>query len=272
MTLVINKVGSSRNPALIFLHGAGVSSWMWQPQVETLQDDFYCITVDLPGNGESFQSEWVSLTDSAAQVASIIRAETPHAKAHVVSLSLGSYVALKLLEHHADVVESVIVSGVSTRPLPNLWQYKLLIGIMQPMNKVPFLIDAQARMMGIPPDVIPLMRRDTQRMSTQTFQRIYDEVLTFNLPTALSQRTQRVLAAAGDSEVKAVLNGLADFRAGIPNGQTVIAPNAHHPWNGEHPELFTAMIRAWVCGEPLPTPLSVVASADDSTKVPIRIP
>lgn len=268
MTLVINKTGSAHNPALIFLHGAGVSSWMWQPQVEGLKDDFYCITVDLPGNGDSFQSEWVSLTDSAAQIASIIRAETPRAKAHVVSLSLGSYVALKLLEHQPDVVESVILSGTSTRPLPNLWLYKLLIGIMQPMNKVPFLIDAQARMMGIPPDVIPLMRRDMQRMSAQTFHRIYDEVLTFTLPMALSQRTQRVLAAAGDSEVKAVLNGLTDIRAGIPNVQTVIAPNAHHPWNGEHPELFTEMIRAWVSGEPLPNDLQQI----DSTRVPNMTP
>jgi pimeloyl-ACP methyl ester carboxylesterase len=268
MTLVINKVGSPRNSPLIFLHGAGVSSWMWQPQVESLQDDFYCITVDLPGNGDSYQTNWISLADSAAQAADIIRAETPDGRAHVVSLSLGSYVALTLLAHHPEVVNSVIVSGTSTRPLPNLWLYKLLLGIMQPMNRVGFLVDAQAHMIGIPADVIPLVRRDTQRMSAQTFHRIYDEVLRFSLPPALAERTQPLLAAAGDSEVKAVLNGLADFRALMPNAQIVIAPNAHHPWNGEHPELFTEMIRAWVCGDPLPTQLYNFAG----TKVPHNNP
>ena len=257
MNLAIMKTGLPQNPALVFLHGAGVSSWMWQQQVESLKDDFYCITIDLPGNGDSYQAEWVSLADAAAQVAEVIRRETPNGIAHIVSLSLGSYVGVNVLVNYPERVSSLIVSGVSTRPLPNLWMYKIFVAIMQPITRIGFLIDAQARMMGIPDDVIPLMRRDTQRMSSQTLNRIYDEVLTFSLPSALAQRTQPLLSAAGDREAKPVLSGLADFRAIAPNAKTVIAPNAHHPWNGEHPELFTAMIRAWVCGQPLPPKLQV---------------
>jgi len=43
------------NPAIVFLHGLGVSSWMWNEQVEGLQADYYCVRIDLPENGESYQ-------------------------------------------------------------------------------------------------------------------------------------------------------------------------------------------------------------------------
>ncbi len=45
---------------------------------------------------------------------------------------------------------------------------------------------------------------------------------------------------------------MAAVAATMPNAEAVIAPGVGHGWNGEAPELFSRMIRAWLTGTPLP--------------------
>ena len=85
------------------MHGVGTSGWMWARQVAALAD-FHCLNVDLPGHGRSNRETWVSLADTAAQIAEIIQERATNRRAHIVGLSLGGYVALALLDRHADVL------------------------------------------------------------------------------------------------------------------------------------------------------------------------
>lgn len=251
------------NPAqaatsIVFLHGLGVSSWMWQEQMAALQEQFQCIAIDLPGNGESHQVEWRSLAATAAQVADIIRRRTVDGKAHVVGLSLGGYAGLALLEHQPDVVESLIVSGVVARPFPQPWLWRTMATIIAQFLHWKPLIYANASAMQLPAEVIPLFMNDMRRLSKTTFLRSYDELLKYQLPAAFAQRTQRLLAVAGDKEVKQIRTTLGAFAKRLPNGKAALVPNAHHGWNGEHPELFTTMVRNWVANEPLPAALKLL--------------
>jgi len=258
MSLYVESTGSESAPAIVFLHGLGVSSWMWTEQVAALNPDYHCLAIDLPGNGESYCETWQSLADSAAQVAAIIRAQAVNGKAHVVGLSLGGYVAIKLLADHPDVVETVIVSGVSPKPLTPTWFYKGLVYALSPLMKWDPYIDMNIKLMQLPSDAAPLFRRDNKRVSPNTIRRLFGEITDFVLPSVLSERTQRFLAVAGTAEAKANQNGLSTFPQVIPNAAAVLVPNAHHGWNGEFPQLFTAMIRAWVEAQPLPDGLQKV--------------
>ncbi|MDX2139094.1 MAG: alpha/beta fold hydrolase [Chloroflexota bacterium] len=258
MSLYIESKGVQGAPTIVFLHGAGVSSWMWTEQIEALASDFHTLAIDLPGNGESYQTEWRSFDDSAAQVADIIRQRASGGKAHIVGLSLGGYVALSLLEHHAEVVESVLVSGVTARPLSSPQMLGLMRLVARLQSHIMYwrpLVRMQARMMNLPDEVIPLMLRDTQRLSAAALTRIYDELLPYSLPARLhSPIARRLLAVAGEAEVKAIVTSLPDFLKLTPSHlvQARFAPKAHHAWPGELPDLFTRMIRAWVTGAPLP--------------------
>lgn len=52
MTLYWKETGDQAAEALLFLHGAGLSSTQWEPQLEALSD-YHCLAPDLPGNGRS---------------------------------------------------------------------------------------------------------------------------------------------------------------------------------------------------------------------------
>lgn len=253
--------GSENDQTIIFLHGLGVSSWMWQEQIDSLKDDFHCLAIDLPGNGDSYQQPWHSLAGSADQVADIIRSKAHNGRAHIVSLSLGGYVTLHLLARHPELVLSAVVSGVTPEPL-------VRPGLVRPLsNLISFLMDFRimaklsARMMQLPEDVVPLYEKDMARLSKKTVNQIYEEVFEFYPPEIEPMTAERLLIVGGDKEAKAVVNGLETFAEQMPEITTAIAPNAHHGWNGEHPDLFTQMVFQWIKQEPLPDELIVQTGA-----------
>jgi pimeloyl-ACP methyl ester carboxylesterase len=252
MTLYIQEQGPRNAETLVFLHGFGVSSWMWTMQVATLSERYHCITLDLPGNGESYQHEWRSLPDTADQVAAIIRERASDGTAHVVGLSMGGYVALYLLAAHPDVVKTMVVSGVSTLPFSNIWLWRALVSAMHPMSKWDFMIKATAKAIQLPEQVHEVFIRDTKRLSRQTFMRVYEELFSFSLAKLLSNAPRPLLAACGEIEAAQIKNGLAEFNKLGGQVQTVVAPKMHHGWNGENPSLFTEMVAAWIEGQALP--------------------
>ena len=258
MSLYMRQAGSITAPTIVFLHGSGVSGWMWDEQIKVLQNDYQCLAIDLPGNGESYQTEWISFADTADQVAALIRQSTVSGKAYVVGLSLGGYTGLTLLANHPDVVESLIVSGVSTRPFANLLRWQITLGIMQRLMKWDVFINLQAAMLHIPAEAAALYKRDNKRLSSGSFNRMFNEVLRYGLPDFKEAQAVPLLAVAGDSENAMIKEGLKDFINHKQNTTAALIPNAHHGWNGEHPQLFTEMVEAWINQKPLPADLVVV--------------
>nr|WGD98046.1 hypothetical protein P5627_01525 [Bacillus safensis] len=58
---------------MIFLHGGGVSSWMWQEQVEIFKDTYECFAPDLIGHGTRAKEQIFSMNESAQEVISWIK-------------------------------------------------------------------------------------------------------------------------------------------------------------------------------------------------------
>ena len=259
MNLKVHEYGSTKAPTILFLHGLGVSSWMWQEQIEALQERYYCLAVDLPGNGDSYQLEWVSFADTAVSLANIIRSQATNGQAHVVGLSLGGYAALRLLADFPEVVLSTMVSGVTIRPFPDTLPYKLMPKIMRHIMGWGITINLMSRMMQLPDEAKPLYRRDSKNLRPETITRIYDEVLNFTLPLEIPDQQPRLLAVAGEKEAQLVLDSLPDFHV-VETAVTKIIPNAHHGWSGEFPELFAEMIETWVAERPLPAGLEIATA------------
>lgn len=256
MELYIKESGTPGAPTLLFLHGSGTSGWMWEAQTHALAD-FHCLNIDLPGHGLSNQVEWVSMADTADLIAPIIRARATDGRASLIGLSLGGYVALHALGKYADCIDHVVVSGVTAAPPPLGALQRLQISLMYRFMKSPWFVRAQAKMMFLPNDVADLYTESMLAMSRVAFKRILAELYVLKLPD-LRHIPVHTLVVAGSKELKAMVESASLIPGLMPNAQGRLALGLHHAWNGENPELFTAMIRAWVSGAPLPEALQPV--------------
>lgn len=136
MTLVAAEAGERGAPAVVLLHGAGVSGWMWARQAAALAGDLHLLIPDLPGHGRSNQLPWTSIADTAAMITELVAARTEDGRAHVVGLSLGGYVGLHLAAT-ASWPTGLIVSGSSVLPFPHPRLITMITAAMSPFLRSP---------------------------------------------------------------------------------------------------------------------------------------
>lgn len=125
-TLHISRVGEGL--PLVFIHGWGVNSAIWQPVVDTLADNYEITTIDLPGFGDN--NEFVLDEYTVSNIAKLIasRLDKP---AVIIGWSLGGLIATELALQWPNKVKSLVTVASS-----------------------PFFVEEGSYWLGIKPDVL----------------------------------------------------------------------------------------------------------------------
>ena len=229
--------------SVVLLHGGNVASWMWQPQVEAL-DDLDVWTPDLLGFGTRAGEVPASLDAVADDVAATVAGIPAEHEVHVVGLSFGGVVALRLAARHPGLVRSVLASGAVLDGV-----HGLAGALGRAQLRVwdrPWYWRAQARATGVPADARDLFVRSGLAIRRATMERIVADAYGGCWPDGIERSGARVLAVAGGKDVRAARGALATVRRRLPDAVVRLAPGMHHQWSAEDPDLFSAMIRSWV--------------------------
>ena len=246
--------GEPTAPAIIFLHGAGLSGRMWQPQMESLTD-YYCLAPDLPEQGKSQDSGPFQLEDAARRVIELIEERIPSKRAHLVGLSLGAAVALAIMRLAPANVDHAIVTG--TAPLKGYGKFAIALIPLMKFFSVEKQIEAAYKQFGIPEAYRAVFREDLLLTSTPEFTRHSIEAL-IELNSLLPCESEAAtLVAVGERENGISKQGAKKFAACLKNGQRIVVPGVGHVWNLEAPELFTETVRNWIEDRALPESLQV---------------
>jgi pimeloyl-ACP methyl ester carboxylesterase len=245
--------GFADAPAIVFLHGGGVSGWSWLPQVRSLPD-YHCIIPDLPGHGRSTADGAVRIDAAAEEVAILIKEKVPDRRVHVVGLSMGGQIALQLLSTHPDLVDRVVVSGTNTSPSGSIRMFapllKFIMILYAPFQNADLLVKANMDQYKVPHEFESEFRVDTRLITPDLYTQIVVESMTYPLPPLAD--ASGLLVACGEKEPELIKKSARMIRATSPGVPCVVAPGVGHNWGMENPELFTAMVRAWVEHTPLP--------------------
>lgn len=107
LEIAYQRVGNG--PPLVFVHGAGLDSRLWQPQLAALADQFTVVAWDEPGAGHASNVPAdFGLADYASCLAALIDA-LDLGPAHVAGLSWGGTVAQELYRHRPELVATLIL-------------------------------------------------------------------------------------------------------------------------------------------------------------------
>lgn len=98
---------------ILFIHGLGGSLKTWKYQIDQFSPHYNMLLVDLDGHGKSNHLKLFSHykpTSTAQEIHEILVAEQIH-RVKIVSLSLGTLVALEYSRLYPDQVESLVLAG-----------------------------------------------------------------------------------------------------------------------------------------------------------------
>ncbi|MCD4748125.1 MAG: alpha/beta hydrolase [Thermoanaerobaculales bacterium] len=102
---------TDHRPLLLLLHAFPLDSRMWRPQAQGLAHLAPVLTLDLPGFGKSREvalpKSLDAWADAVAETTSEVAGERPVV---VAGLSMGGYVALRLIARHRDLVSGLILA------------------------------------------------------------------------------------------------------------------------------------------------------------------
>ncbi|HLG62791.1 MAG TPA: alpha/beta hydrolase [Ktedonosporobacter sp.] len=246
--------GDPTAPAIVFLHGAGLSGRMWQPQMERLPD-YYCLAPDLPEQGKSLHTGPFRLEDAAKQVAALIDEKVPGKRAHLVGLSLGADLALAIMQIAPAAVDHVVASAAA--PLSK-GMGKFIRALSTSSLSFIFLeqqFRLSAKMLGIPEAYRAMFCEDLLLAANPAFMGRSIEAL-MDLPQLLPRTAEApTLVVVGGKENALAKQGAKKVVASLKHAQGMVVPGVNHIWNLQAPDLFTETVRAWIEDHPLPDAL-----------------
>jgi len=148
-----------------------------------------------------------------------------------------------------ELVDRVVLSGTYTRANRLLVIYQVLnmpiLRLLRPKQHAAMV----ASQFSIPPEYHEQLLDDLQHFSVDAFNQVMHSYMQINLPAKTASPT---LVAVGEKETGFAKRSAPALCRGIPGAKGVVAPGLGHLWNLQNPGLFSAMLRAWLAGQPLP--------------------
>jgi pimeloyl-ACP methyl ester carboxylesterase len=110
-------------PTLVFVHGAGGSSVLFEDLVEGLKDKANTLAIDLPGHGDSPGPGRDSVNDYAREVADLVRELDPPSPV-IAGLSMGGAISQQCLLDYAGLFRAGILlsTGAKLKVMPAIFE------------------------------------------------------------------------------------------------------------------------------------------------------
>ena len=245
MALHYSEAGNPEGETVIFLHGAGMAGWSWQDITARLPQ-YHSIAIDLPGHGLSNGSQAKSLTEMGDICAEFIRRIAPNEKVHLVGISLGGMTTIEMLQHHQDIIKSAVISGVNAITLP--YMMRMMVHASTLILKNSFFIRQNAKMFQLDEEASQAYFDSMKQLDMTTFKAILPEIVTYEPSAKLSELNIDIpcLFVAGGSEEGINVESVDILANAVNNSVGTLAPNLHHGWVAEDPNLFADMIQQWI--------------------------
>ncbi|HWU20053.1 MAG TPA: alpha/beta hydrolase, partial [Nocardioides sp.] len=113
MTIDLHVVDKGAGPAVLCLHGIGSSSAAFEPQIDELAGELRFLAWDAPGYAASPDPEAPLDLDAYADAAAAVLRDRADGPTHVLGVSWGGVIAVRLAARHPELVRSLVLADSS---------------------------------------------------------------------------------------------------------------------------------------------------------------
>ncbi|MCW5877114.1 MAG: alpha/beta fold hydrolase [Anaerolineales bacterium] len=238
--------GDPKSPAIVLLHGGGLSWWAWQPVADALRAEYHVVLPVIDGHGEDGDATFLSIEDSAAKLIAYIDAELGGEVLLLGGLSLGAQIAVEVLSTRPQMARHALIESALAYPVPGIGGLaKLSYGLAYGLVRQRWFSRAQAKSLFLPESMFEQYYADSQKMSKQTLLNISASNGNYALKEELLQHSRaKALVVAGARELEIVRRSARRLHEVLPLSELYLAPKMGH---GElllaHPHEYIRRLR-----------------------------
>ena len=246
--LYYSKVG--HGPHLSFLHGFCERSSVWQELIRELSSTYTCLSIDLPGFGQSAVSEAYGLDALAATVHALFEQEGMD-RPIVFGHSMGGYLALELLAHYPQHLGAIgLIHSTATADSDEKRQSRLkVIDFVRTYGAGAFLeqfypnLVAPAHRKALEPQLIELVSQSPPEAiigATQAMMNRRDHMAT------IAQTDLPILFLTGDQDAYFAAEHIYEQASTCACAEVVLLPGSGHLSMLEDPEACSQAVADFI--------------------------
>ena len=123
--------GKQETKAIIFLHGFPYDHFMWDAQVTEFNGNYFCVTYDIRGLGESNAGDGQFTMESFVDDLEKVIDESKLEKPVLCGLSMGGYISLRAMERMQEKFSALILCDTKSEADDNNGKLKRAAAIKQ---------------------------------------------------------------------------------------------------------------------------------------------
>lgn len=258
MGIYYEEYGDETAPLMVFLHGGGVSSWMWSKQIQYFTQ-YHCLTIDLPEQGKSTNSETFSIKSSALKINNLLRTIAKDKEIIAIGFSLGAQVIIEMLSMENNVINYAVINSALTKPSPLIAKLiRPTIKLTYPLLKIKTFAKLQAKELYITEDHFKTYYDESSSMKLDTLVRILEENMLYTVRNDFENSTSKILVTVGEKE-KSMMKKSAKHIVSLNSNCTgIVIPNVGHGAPLAKPTYFNVMIEKWLTTGTLPQNAKII--------------
>ncbi|MBO1515515.1 alpha/beta fold hydrolase [Metabacillus bambusae] len=255
MTLHYEEYGNDNAPLIVFLHGGGVSGWMWDKQVKYFSE-YHCIVPNIQINGSCLP---FSIHGYAEEMIELLRVKANGRSITIVGFSLGAQIAIEIISLAPEFISYAVINSALVRPKPiTKIIIKPTIKLTSWLTKNRRFSKLQAKELYIDEVYFEKYYKETKHMKSKNIINMLEENLSYKLPTDFSNCKGKILVTVGENEKQIMKKSLSKILEGNIDAKGVVIPNVGHGFSFAYPHLFNQTIEAWINDRDLPKEIRVI--------------
>ena len=234
-------------PTVVFLHAFPLNAQMWQAQMTAVGGaGFPVLALDFPGFGTAISSGQRTVQEFAQFITDALERERVK-DAVLVGLSMGGYVAFRILERHPELVRGLVLADTKASPdAPDARTKRLKMAARVESEGTGFL---QSELIPnlLAKTVSPEVLLGVQQLAGEAAQGAV-----YNALAALASRPDSrgmledldipTLILVGEDDVVTPISDAEVMASTIPNARLEVIRGAGHLSNLEQPQSFNAAL------------------------------
>src|SRR5699024_3310289 len=258
MSIHYQEYGDKNASLMVFLHGGGVSSWMWDKQIQYFTH-YHCVAIDLPEQGKSKNTEKFSIKSSAERITKLIEELANGKETIVIGFSLGAQITIQMLSMNPNLINYAIINSALVRPSPlTLKLIRPSIKLTFPLIKNKSFSKLQAKTLYIGKEYFETYYKESSTMKSDTLISVLEENMSFFIPVDFNKANAKILVTVGEKEKTMMKKSAKDIVSGHSNCIGIIMPNVGHGIPLAHPDYFNQMIEKWLREGVLPLDVKII--------------